>query len=253
MSNPMAVQELVRRRVRRRRRMRRVRTALLVTVTVLALGGAAFGIDRMVVALHHYYAGHPGPKGPSTTGTTPVSRATTTSTVAGPPACQSPQLGASVYYWSGTGSAIYEIVTVNNISGSPCTLAGYPTLGASAANGTPLPAPTADVATLGSVPGGAPASTAPVALAPGTRAWFELSFPEACDHVLQPGAPTAGVTNACYAGSELQVTPPKATSPLLVTEPLHFDYGTAGFQVGPFQSTPPPSRPPVPTSSVPPA
>jgi len=253
MSNPMAVQEMVRRRVQRRRRMRRVRTAVLVVVVVLGLGGAAFGIDRMVVSLHHYYAGHPGPKASSTTGATPVSRTSTTTTIPGPPACQSPQLGASVYYWIGTGSAIYEIVTLNNISGSACTLAGYPTLGASAANGTPLPAPTSDVATLGSVPGGAPASTAPVALEPGTRAWFEVSFPDICDRVLQPGAPSAGVVNACYAGSELQVTPPRATSALLVSEPLHFDYGTSGFQVGPFQSTPPPSRPPVPTTTLPPA
>ncbi|HTZ09519.1 MAG TPA: DUF4232 domain-containing protein [Acidimicrobiales bacterium] len=248
MTNPMTVQEMVRRRVRRRRRMRRVRTALLVAVGVLGAGGAAFGIDRMVVALHHYYAGRPGPKGSSTTSGAGGSITSTTSTVPGPPACQSPQLGASVYYWIGTGSAIYEIVTLNNIGGSVCTLAGYPTLGASAADGTPLPAPTTDVATLGSVPGGAPAATTPVSLAPGTRAWFEVSFPENCDQVLAPGASAAGVANACYAGTYLQVTPPRAANPLLVNEPLHFDYGTAGFQVGPFQSTPPPSRPPVPAA-----
>jgi hypothetical protein len=43
----------------------------------------------------------------------------------------------------------------------------------------------------------------------------------------------------------LQVTPPKTTSSLLVTEPLRFDYGIDGFEVGPFQPGSPPSSPPV--------
>jgi len=254
MRNPMAVQEMVRRRVRRRRLLRRLRVGVLVVAIVVACGAAAFGIDRMVVSLHRYYAGHGGPAASSTTVVAGAPTPTVTATP-GPPACTSPQLSVGVWYWIGTGTSIYEILTMSNISGTPCTLVGYPTLGASAFDGAALPAPATDDPSLGSVPGGPPASSAPVTLGPGTRAWFELGFPDNCSVVLVPGAAApAGVSDACYRGNYLEVTPPRATSPLLVTEPFHFDYGVAGFDVGPFQGGEPPRTPPVPTAtSAPPA
>jgi hypothetical protein len=241
MHNPQSVQDMVRRRVRRRRMWRRVRIGLLGLGAAIVVGGAAFGIDRMVVSIHRYYATRPQPKPNLVT----TSQPTTTTTAPGPPNCLSAQLNAAVYNWQGTGGAIYETVALTNISGSPCTLSGYPGLGVSAQNGTALPAPTTDVATLGSVPGAPAVSPVALAVTPGTRAWFELSFPDVCDEVLAPGAVAGSTPNACYAGNWLDVTPPGTTSPLLVTEPLRFTYGTAGFHVGPFVAGTPPSSPPV--------
>ncbi len=80
--------------------------------------------------------------------------------------------------------------------------------------------------------------------------WFELDYPDVCYDVLEPGAAAADIPNACYAGSFLEVTPPKTTTPLLVSEPLHFTYGTASFDVGPLVAgTPPPSPPPSPVAA----
>lgn len=239
----MAVQKMVRRRVRRRRLLRRLRVGSMVVGAVIVVGGGAFGIDRMVVAIHHYYA--TGTKSSSTNTTTPT---TTTTTTPGPPACASAGLSAYVYDWNETGDTLYETVSLSNISGSPCSLTGYPTLGASAQNGTPLPAPTLDVATLGSTTG---ASISPTSLsvAAGTRVWFELDYPDVCYDVLEPGATATDIPNACYAGTFLEVTPPKTSTPLLVSEPLHFTYGTAGFDVGPFVAGTPPVSPPVPTTA----
>jgi|GEM_PF-2270491 len=242
MNNPVTVQRLVQRRVRRRRMIRRVRRTLFVVGAVVLVGGAAFGVDRMVVALHRYYGSHSSTT--STVAPTASSNPTTT-TAPGPPACASAALSAYVYDWQGTSSTMYETVTLTNISGSPCSLAGYPGLGVSAQNGTSLPAPTADVATLGGATGPTSVSPTFLTVAPGTRVWFELDYPDTCYDVLQPGATSTDVPNACYAGTTLQVTPPRTTSPLLVSEPLRFTYGTAGFDVGPFVAGTPPRSPPV--------
>jgi hypothetical protein len=156
----------------------------------------------------------------------------------GPPACVGGQLTGRIENWQDTGQAMYEIIELTNVSLSACTLQGYAGLAVNGANGTALPAATQDVATLGTNLGSGTPGTGPVPMAPGARGWFELSYPDLCDQVLAPGAsPTAGV-NVCYLGNWLQVTPPRTTSPLLVTEPVRFTYGTSGFQVGPFQPAP---------------
>ena len=248
MNDPLKIQDRVRRQVRRRRRWRRARIALLsitATVTVIA---AAFGIDRLAVAAHKFYDEHHHPA-PLATGSTNRATTTTTSTTApGPPRCDSPQLSATVSDWRNTGSTVDENVTLTNISPTLCSLTGYPTLGATAQSGTPLPAPTDDVATLN-----APASVGttvppgPVLLVHGAQASFILSFGNVCDHVLPTGTPATGAPNECYAGTWLEVTPPTASTPLLVTQPLRLTYATAGFQVGPFQvggGSPLPGQPP---------
>jgi hypothetical protein len=238
MTNPETVQQMVRRRVRRRRLWRRARVGILVVGVTIAAGGAAFGIDRMVVALRKYYASpaHTG-KGNNPTS----SSAPTTTTASGPPVCVSGQLSGIVSNWRSISGTTFEVVSLTNISASQCTLFGYPGLAVNSANGTALPAATQDVATMGISTGVAPAAPARVVVAPNAQAWFELSYPDVCDVILIPGTGPTDTPNACYEGKWLQVTPPKTSSPLLVPEPLRFAYGIAGFDVGPFGTgTPPP-------------
>ena len=244
MKNPVKVQEMVRRRVRRRQMWRRTRVGVLVVAGVIAGGSAAFGIDRMVVAIHRYYAGRPHPAGhpAAVTSTTP---ATTTTTPPGPGVCVGADLTGTVSNWQATSGVTYEIVTLTNISPSGCSLSGYPTLGANAQNGAALPATTRNVATLGFAPGAPTSSAAPVNVGPGATTWFELAFSDNCSQVLTPGAGPSAAPGACYPGQWLQVAPPRTTSAVLVTQPLRFNYGSAGFEVGPFMPAPPPSSPPV--------
>jgi len=238
MTSPETVQQMVRRRVRRRRLWRRARVAGLVVSIAIAAGGAAFGIDRMVVALRKYYA---TPAHGNRVTSTSTSGGPTTVTASGPANCVGGQLSGTVTNWAGISGTMYEIVSLTNISLSPCTLSGYPGLAVNSANGTALPAATQDVATMGASAGSAPAGPTAVVVAPEARAWFELSYPDVCNVILTPGSAPTGAPNACYVGKWLQITPPRTASPLLVPEPLYFSYGIVGFDVGPFGTgTPPP-------------
>lgn len=240
MTNPETVQQRVKRRVRRRRLLHRARMAALVVTVVVAVGGAAFGIDRMVVALRKYYA---SPAHTTKSGNDPTSTSPTTTSLSGPPRCVSGQLSGTVTNWQGISGTTYETVSLTNISLSSCTLLGYPGLAVNSANGTALPAATQDVATMGVSTGVAAPAPKPVVIAPEGRAWFEISYPDVCDTILTPGSGPTGSPNACYEGKWLQVTPPQTSSPLLVPEPFRFTYGIAGFDVGPFGTGSPPPLP----------
>ena len=237
---------MVRRRVRRRRTLRRIRITVLAVLITAAAGGAAFGIDRMVVSLHRYYA-QPGPHHATSTTVAP---AATTTTVSGPPPCVSGQLTGEVSNWREVSGTMFQAISLTNVSSVLCSLTGYPGLAANSSNGTALPASTQKVPSLGLSPGASAVPASQVAVAPGSRAWFEIAYPAYCAVVLHPGAGPTAEPNACYAGSYLQITPPSTASPLLVTEPLRFTYGTAGFQVGPFQTGPPPRSVPIPASAT---
>ena len=183
---------MVRRRVRRRQVWRRARIGVLVAGATIAVGSAAFGIDRMVVALHRYYGGH-SPTHPTTQPTVPSASTTTASP--GPPGCVGAALTGSVANWQATAGTTYEIVVLTNISPSGCALSGFPGLAANAQNGTALPAGARDVPTLGLNPGATPPSgPAPVSVAPGSAAWFELAFSDVCSQVLTPGAAATNVS-----------------------------------------------------------
>lgn len=240
MKNPETVQQMVRRRVRRRRLWRRARVAILVVGVTVAAGGAAFGIDRMVVALRKYYASpaHSARVVDHSTSTVPK-----TTSPSGPPNCVSGQLSGTVTDWEGINDTTYETVSLTNISLSACTLFGYPGLAVNSANGTALPAATQDVPTMGASTGIATATPTAAVVGPEERAWFELSYPDVCDIILTPGSGPTVTPNACYEGKWLQITPPKTSSPLLVPEPLRFTYGIAGFDVGPFGTGSPPPLP----------
>jgi hypothetical protein len=242
MKNPDTVQDMVRRRVRRRRIWRRARLVGLVVTASIAVAAAAFGIDRMVVALHKYYATPSQTSGGSgTTSTIPTT--TTASGPSGPSNCVSGQLSGSVTNWQAINTTMYETVSLTNISLSPCTLLGYPGLAVNSANGTALPAATQDVATMGASTGAAAAGPVPVVISPEGRAWFELSYPDVCSVIITPGAAPSASPDACYEGKWLQVTPPRTGSPLLVPEPRRFTYGVAGVNVGPFGTGSPPPLP----------
>jgi hypothetical protein len=255
MKNPHTVQNMVRRRVRRRRMVRRLRVGVLVVAVVLASGGAAFGIDRMVVSLHRYYS-----SGPHRTTTTTTVAPVTTTTQAGPPGCVGGQLTGTVPNWRSSSGSMYEIVELTNVSLTPCRLEGYPLLAVNSSNGTALPAAAQEVATLGQAPVGADTSPGigvssqptgagpvPVVVAPRQRSWFELAYGDVCDQILAPGSgPTTG-NDVCYGGSILQITPPHTASPIIVTEPVRLNYQVAGFQVGPFEPGDPPGEVPIPS------
>jgi Protein of unknown function (DUF4232) len=245
MKNPVKVQEMVRRRVRRRTLWRRTRVGVLVAVGVIATGSAAFGIDRMVVALHRYYGGQPHPAGHAGTAATSTTPPTTAAPT-GPPVCVAADMTGAMTNWQSTNGVTYEIVTLTNISSSPCTLSGFPSLGANAPNGSALPAAARDVTSLGATPSTPASGPTAVTVAQGAGSWFELAFGDNCTQVLNPGAAASTATGDCYAGQWLQVFPPKTTSAVLVNQPLKFDYQTSGFEVGPFMAPPPPSSPPVP-------
>jgi hypothetical protein len=248
-NDPMRVQQMVRRQVRRRRRWQRVRLALLVLAATAVVVAAAVGIDRLAVVVHKFYAEHHHHTGPRTTAVTNRTTSTTTTTVAGPPRCQSTQLSAVVSDWRDTGGTVEEVVALTNLSLTPCTVAGYPVLGVVASTGTALPATNSDVASIGSadtvgttapVPTTAPVGTtvpsAPLTVAHGALASFEFAYSDDCDHVLPPGQAATGAPNECYGGLWLAVTPTPGSSPLIVTLPLHLTYATSGLQVGPFRA-----------------
>jgi Protein of unknown function (DUF4232) len=250
-NDPLRAQQMVRRQVRRRRRWRRLRVALLVVVSVAVVLAAAFGIDRLAVVVHKFYAEHHHSH-PRSSAVTDRTTSTTTTTVPGPPRCDSPQLNAIVSDWRETGGEVEETVALTNISATACSLTGYATVGAVAQNGTPLPSPNSELTAFGTpttlgtaAVGGTPGSTSAVGttlpapevpLAHGARASFVVVFTNTCAQVLPPGQAATGAPNECYDGVWLDVTPPQGTSPLLVTQPVRLAYGTSGFQVGPFQA-----------------
>jgi hypothetical protein len=256
-NDPLRAQAMVRRQVRRRRRWRRLRMGTMAVVVAAAAVAAAYGIDRLVVVVHRFYDEHhhSAPRAVGVTHHVTAATTTTTTTTPGPPRCASSQLIASVTNWREGNGTVEEEVGLTNISSSPCSLRGYPTLGAGAENGTPLAATNTDQIGLGSAgPFGVPPTPQLVSLDHEERASFALTFSNNCDTILTPGQSPFGVTNACYAGVWLEVTPPQGTSPLLVTQPVSLTYATAGFQVGPFVagSGPPLTGPlPITTTTVP--
>jgi hypothetical protein len=240
MTNPESVQQMVKRRVRRRRLWHRARVAGLVVAVIVAAGGAAFGIDRMVVSLRKYYA---SPAHGAKVGGDPTSTSPTTTSVSGPPRCVSGQLSGTVTDWEGINGTTFETVSLTNISLSQCSLLGYPGLAVNSENGTALPAATQDVPTMGASTGSASPTPTAVVVPPEGRAWFEISYPDVCNIILTPGSGPTASPDACYEGKWLQVTPPRTSSPLLVPEPFRFTYGIAGFDVGPFGTGSPPPLP----------
>lgn len=245
MKNPIELQAMVRRRVRRRRAWRRLRILALVLVVIAALSAAAFGVSRGVAYGRKLWDEHHRSTTTTTQATTAATSSTTT-TFAGPPRCTTAELAAYMFSWRITDNVLYEVVQLHSNSPAPCTLLGFPTLGALDTAGAALPAPNHPLASLGATPGAPAAAPAPVVLSTvGATAWFELAFATNCSQTLTSGPPPAGSTGACYAGAQLAITPPAAVTPLVIAQPLPFNYSTNGILVGPFLAGAAPGSPPV--------
>jgi Domain of unknown function (DUF4232) len=238
--DPRTTQSRVRRLVRRRRRAR-VAKVLGIVLAVVVLGGlAAFGIDRGVVYGRRLWAEHHRPAPPSVTTTTTFAIPATT--ITGPPLCLDSQVRGYLYNWRITSGTLYETVALEAASPTPCTLYGYAALTASADGGVTLPSPNSHVASLGATGAAQPSQ---VTIATGQAAWFELTYPVTCTTVLAPGPAASVSPGDCFRGSSLGVLVPGGTTPIAVTQPLRFNYGVAGFRVGPFWPGTPPGSPPV--------
>ena len=229
----------MKRLVRHRRRVRRAKVASVTILVLLLGGGVAFGIDKGVAFGRRLWAEHHRPAPPTSTTTTLFTPSTTTVTGT---LCTGAQVNAYLYNWRITSGTLYEVVALGNRSSTPCTLAGYPTLTALGTDSQALPSPNRSDASLGVAPG---APTAPVALASGQAGWFEFTYPVICSTVLAPGPQSSVVPGDCFEGVTLGVSVAQGSTTLLVNQPLRFDYGAAGFTVGPFQPGTPPSSPPV--------
>lgn len=116
----------------------------------------------------------------------------------GPPACATRDLGARVGQSQGAAGSIYVDLVFTNISGSTCTLFGYP--GVSLAGGTPA-------TQLGSAATENPATPREVVtLAPGQESFALLRIVQAADF---PSS-RCGPEPATY----LQIFPPNQTTPI---------------------------------------
>lgn len=237
--NPVSSHDRVRRIVRRRRALRRARLGALALVGLVVAGAAGYGVvEGIAYGRHLWSAINPKVTTPSVT-TAPGS---TTTSSAGPPACQSAQVDAYLSHWLITGGTLYEIVGLDDTSANPCTLAGYASLAVTSPDGGIVPALLHDDATLGSSGG---AATTPLAMVAGQRAWFEISYPVSCTQILAPGATSSGAAGDCYQGTTLLVLSSSPGTGASVPQPLHFTYGASGITVGPFGAGTPPPSPPV--------
>jgi hypothetical protein len=225
--------------VRRRRRWRRARIISLAVALLGLSAAAAYEIDRGVVVTIHLWDEHHRHVAAAST---PTTAPATTTTIPGPPPCTTTQVTAGLSHWHIVGDTLYEIVVLDDPSGTPCTLTGFATLGVDAPDGTSLPAPVHDDPTLGASAG---ASTSPLTMGTGQQGWFELSYPVDCTTVLLAGQASSGAPGQCYRGASLGVLLAQSPAASPVSQPLGFTYGASGFDVGPFASGAPPDPPPV--------
>ena len=238
--NPQNTQDRMRRLVRHRRRVRRAKIASVVLIALVVAGAAALGVDKGIAFGRRLWAEHHRPAPPSPTTTTVFSPSTTT--IPGT-LCTSTQLNAYLYNWRIASGTLYEVVAVTGRSSAPCTLTGYPKVIASGSDGQDLLSPNSPVVSLGVTAGAA--APAPVEVTPGQGAWFEFTYPVACTTVLGPGPQASVAPGDCFEGATLGVVVAPGAAALHVNQPVRFDYGVAGFSVGPFRAGNPPSSPPV--------
>lgn len=225
--------------MRHRRRIRRAKVASIVLLALVLAGVVAFGVDRGIAFGRRLWAEHHRPAPPPPITTTVVSPSTTT--IPGS-LCTNVQVNTYLYNWRISSGTLYEVVAVTNPSPSQCTLAGYPTVIATSQDGGTLPSSNRLVASLGVSTETAPA---PVIVSASGGSWFEFSYSVACTTVLASGSQTSVVPGDCFGGATLGIVITQGAAALQVNQPVRFDYGVAGFSVGPFQAGSPPNSPPV--------
>jgi hypothetical protein len=198
----------------RRARRRIVRTAVVSSVIVLALGvGAAAGVRAIT-----------GPPGRQIPGHSPTPPAPV-----GPQACRATDLAAALRVEGAAGSQ-YLTVTFTNGSAIPCTMEGVPQVQVQDAGGNSLPTQ------LGTQPaqwqGGATPTPPPgwpvVTLPPGASAISVMRWTDECD--------TQGATRLVLDLGGEQISLDHPGSPPCVSGPG----ATAQLFVGPVEPTPVP-------------
>ena len=176
-------------------------TAGLIAVAALATGCSSSSSSASSLTLAPSSAASSSPSAAATASVPSAAASATPSSTAaagGTPACATRSLKATVGIAQGAAGSVYQVIDFTNISGSPCTLFGYP--GVALAGGTP-------VTQIGAAAARSTGSSAKlVTLAAGKTANALLQITQAENYSASRCAPKAS--------TYLQIYPPNQTTPI---------------------------------------
>ena len=176
-------------------------TAGLITLAALATGCSSSSSSASSLTLAPSSAAASSPSAAATASVPSAAASATPSSsaaAAGAPACATRYLKATVGIAQGAAGSVYQVIDFTNISGSPCTLFGYP--GMALAGGTP-------VTQIGAAAARSTGSSAKlVTLAAGKTANALLQITQAENYSASRCAPKAS--------TYLQIYPPNQTTPI---------------------------------------
>ena len=176
-------------------------TAGLIAVAALATGCSSSSSSASSLTLAPSSAVASSPSAAATASVPSAAASATPSSTAaagGAPACATRSLKATVGIAQGAAGSVYQVIDFTNISGSPCTLFGYP--GMALAGGTP-------VTQIGAAAARSTGSSAKlVTLAAGKTANALLQITQAENYSASRCAPKAS--------TYLQIYPPNQTTPI---------------------------------------
>jgi len=176
-------------------------TAGLIAVAALATGCSSSSSSASSLTLAPSSAAASSPSAAATASVPSAAASATPSSsvaAAGAPACATRSLKATVGIAQGAAGSVYQVIDFTNISGSPCTLFGYP--GMALAGGTP-------VTQIGAAAARSTGSSAKlVTLAAGKTANALLQITQAENYSASRCAPKAS--------TYLQIYPPNQTTPI---------------------------------------
>jgi len=176
-------------------------TAGLITLAALATGCSSSSSSASSLTLAPSSAASSSPSAAATASVPSAAASATPSSsaaAAGAPACATRSLKATVGIAQGAAGSVYQVIDFTNISGSPCTLFGYP--GVALAGGTP-------VTQIGAAAARSTGSSAKlVTLAAGKTANALLQITQAENYSASRCAPKAS--------TYLQIYPPNQTTPI---------------------------------------
>ena len=176
-------------------------TAGLIAVAALATGCSSSSSSASSLTLAPSSAVASSPSAAATASVPSAAASATPSSTAaagGAPACATRSLKATVGIAQGAAGSVYQVIDFTNISGSPCTLFGYP--GVALAGGTP-------VTQIGAAAARSTGSSAKlVTLAAGKTANALLQITQAENYSASRCVPKAS--------TYLQIYPPNQTTPI---------------------------------------
>ena len=176
-------------------------TAGLIAVAALATGCSSSSSSASSLTLAPSSAVASSPSAAATASVPSAAASATPSSTAaagGAPACATRSLKATAGIAQGAAGSVYQVIDFTNISGSPCTLFGYP--GVALAGGTP-------VTQIGAAAARSTGSSAKlVTLAAGKTANALLQITQAENYSASRCVPKAS--------TYLQIYPPNQTTPI---------------------------------------